>query len=216
MVTPAPVPASPTAVPSAATCSAGCSYGQAGATPYAWYTGIAVQTVLPNGDTFIPMTNVKEVMANNGLIGNPPLGMPMPFFYPPGFPPPQEMVDYWAGARRWEQQGPLQMMTRPLVLADLAYVWSPRVETPLGDLFGPNDWKRLPPLGVYDGTANFMFGATSAAYGVSLGDLIRVGNWVHPGGNPAVNNASIISGYFVVGQGWRLQLVPYTVTWRRY
>lgn len=137
------------------------------------------------------MTRTKERFANKMHV---PVGIEIPFFYPDrNVRDPQSFVGYWRALN--DADG---------LLIFGAY-WN--------DL---GDWKsNSRPFGLYDGAANFMYGASGVALGVSTTSLLRIGDFDHlgQGGNSPVNNASISAGCLVGQQGWTPSLVPYTWTW---
>jgi hypothetical protein len=129
--------------------------------------------------------------------------MRTPFFYPADQPHPQQLVRQSRMIATFAIIGGESFSD---AAAGLAGQWSP------GSL---GDWKNIRRRGLYDSTANYMLGATSAAQSVPFLAIKFAGDADHwrAGGNSTVNNSALWSGYSAIGNGATLQLVPYTLTW---
>jgi hypothetical protein len=137
----------------------------------------AVVVTLPNGNQYMPITRVKEVMhENTGL----PVGAIIPIYVPSGVNP-QAMIDNWRSGNGGYGDD-----------FNFAATWRNG---------GPNDYKLQVPQGVYDSYGNFAYGATGIAGGFTAQQLQEMGQATHGGNNPNVNVLAIQAGINAVQQG---------------
>jgi RHS repeat-associated protein len=144
-----------------------------------------------NGIQYKPQTKLKtQAQANEvGL----PVGTPVYISVPPQVDP-QALVDFWRPGNYYSGRHNTDF---GVAFADF---WRPH---------GAHDYKEINPI--YDAFGNFGFGATGAANGDTLENLLAWANRIHKlfshGPNPEINNTDIKSGFNAISQGGKLSVV---------
>lgn len=153
----------------------------------------------------MPLTTVKNIDQVSGY--GQLINTPVPIAVPEGVDP-QAMVNTWSTLGNWSVTPPGapnpfsdNVYDNSLPYAFFAY-WVP---------FGPNDFKRWDSP-MYDASANFLYGATGTALGLSPDTLLLMGDLTHASQNfqnfPQ-NTADITSGITAISNGGTLRTQEY-------
>ena len=144
---------------------------------------------MPNGTTYIPMTQVKN-KAQAKIFGVPE-GTPVAIAVP-------EECNPQGHVNQWSLLGMLGISHDLVGFAGFGLTWMPH---------GFNDYKRKKPI--FDAYGNFEYGATGASANYPLWLLTSMGDIFHNGKNYPINTQDIESGFDAISNGGTLNIIDW-------